>query len=86
MPVGSITELDDHSGPPNQVYEEPPDGGYGWVQVAVCFTINGFTWGQVAVSDIALDCSTACLTFIHSPMGYISLIIFPPMCSLKLGL
>lgn len=27
----------------------PPDGGYGWVQVAVAFTINTFTWGQTAV-------------------------------------
>ena len=27
----------------------PPDGGYGWVQVGVAFTINAFTWGQTAV-------------------------------------
>jgi hypothetical protein len=26
-----------------------PDGGYGWVCVACCFFINGFTWGIVAV-------------------------------------
>lgn len=26
-----------------------PDGGYGWVQVAVGFSINAFTWGQTAV-------------------------------------
>jgi hypothetical protein len=29
--------------------EPPPDGGYGWVQVGVAFTINTFTWGQTAV-------------------------------------
>jgi hypothetical protein len=27
----------------------PPDGGYGWVCVGACFTINCFTWGVVAV-------------------------------------
>ncbi len=26
------------------------DGGYGWVCVATCFTVNCFTWGVVAVS------------------------------------
>lgn len=31
--------------------DAPPDGGYGWVCVAACFTINCFTWGVVAVSD-----------------------------------
>ena len=29
----------------------PPDGGYGWVCVAACFTINCFTWGTVSVSQ-----------------------------------
>ena len=29
---------------------DPPDGGYGWVCVACCFTVNCFTWGVVAVS------------------------------------
>ena len=33
--------------------EPPPDGGYGWVCVACCFTLNCFTWGVVAVSDQA---------------------------------
>lgn len=28
----------------------PPDGGYGWVCVVSCFTINCFTWGAVSVS------------------------------------
>jgi hypothetical protein len=27
-----------------------PDGGYGWVCVAACFTTNCFTWGAVSVS------------------------------------
>lgn len=30
--------------------EEPPDGGYGWVIVASCATLNGFTWGVTSVS------------------------------------
>lgn len=30
--------------------DPPPDGGYGWVCVAACFTINCFTWGVVSVS------------------------------------
>ena len=29
----------------------PPDGGYGWVCVAACFTINSCTWGAVAVGN-----------------------------------
>lgn len=29
--------------------EPPPDGRYGWVCVAACFSINCFTWGAVAV-------------------------------------
>ena len=29
-----------------------PDGGYGWVCVAACFAINGFTWGLTAVSNL----------------------------------
>lgn len=26
-----------------------PDGDYGWVCVAACFTINAFSWGVVSV-------------------------------------
>jgi hypothetical protein len=33
------------------VESDPPDGGFGWVQVGVAFTINCFTWGQTAVCD-----------------------------------
>jgi hypothetical protein len=29
--------------------QPPPDGGYGWVCVGTCFTVNCFTWGVVAV-------------------------------------
>lgn len=37
--------------------EAPPDGGYGWVCLACCFTINGFSWGVAAVSLMSsLDC------------------------------
>jgi hypothetical protein len=31
--------------------ENPPDGGYGWVCVAACFTLNCFTWGAVSASQ-----------------------------------
>lgn len=34
---------------PSPTVPAPPDGGYGWVCVAACFTINCFTWGVVAV-------------------------------------
>ena len=34
-----------------------PDGGYGWVVVASCFTLNGFTWGVTAVSACQYQCS-----------------------------
>lgn len=32
-----------------------PDGGYGWVCVAACFTTNAFTWGVVSVSIYPSD-------------------------------
>ena len=31
-----------------------PDGGYGWVCAAACSTINGFTWGLTAVSNLRM--------------------------------
>ncbi|KAH6866463.1 major facilitator superfamily domain-containing protein [Alternaria rosae] len=33
----------------------PPNGGYGWVCVAACFTINCFTWGTVSAYGIYLS-------------------------------
>lgn len=45
----------EESGPPRQspiastTDHDIPDGGYGWMQVAVVFSINAFTWGQTAV-------------------------------------
>ncbi|KIW66140.1 hypothetical protein PV04_08342 [Phialophora macrospora] len=33
----------------------PPDGGYGWVCLACCFTINCFTWGIVASYGVYLS-------------------------------
>ncbi|KAL8708139.1 MAG: hypothetical protein Q9220_006900 [cf. Caloplaca sp. 1 TL-2023] len=32
-----------------------PDGGYGWVCVAACFTINTFTWGLTASYGVYLS-------------------------------
>lgn len=42
-PVADSREAD-------ECIENVPDGGYGWVQVGVAFTINCFTWGQTAVN------------------------------------
>lgn len=45
------------------VVDVPPDGGYGWVCVACCFTVNAMTWGVnsvrgfwVGVGDDIGDC------------------------------
>ncbi|KAF2751684.1 MFS general substrate transporter [Sporormia fimetaria CBS 119925] len=35
--------------------DTPPDGGYGWVCVAACFTVNCFTWGTVSAYGIYLS-------------------------------
>lgn len=39
--------------PEATIAEPPPDGGYGWVVVGACFTINCFSWGVTAVSLVA---------------------------------
>jgi hypothetical protein len=36
-----------------EAVEPPPDGGYGWVVVGACFTINCFSWGVTSVSTAA---------------------------------
>jgi hypothetical protein len=33
----------------------PPDGGYGWLIVGSCFTLNCFTWGVTAVSNVRAE-------------------------------
>ncbi|OIW25737.1 MFS transporter, MCP family, solute carrier family 16, member 6 [Coniochaeta ligniaria NRRL 30616] len=35
--------------------EPPPDGGYGWVVVGACFTINCFSWGVTASFGVYLS-------------------------------
>ncbi|KAG4419150.1 hypothetical protein IFR04_007746 [Cadophora malorum] len=40
--------------PPDVEVDVCPDGGFGWVQVGVGFTINAFTWGQTASYSIYL--------------------------------
>ncbi|KAJ9663815.1 hypothetical protein H2198_000575 [Neophaeococcomyces mojaviensis] len=35
--------------------DKPPDGGYGWVCIGACFTINGFTWGICASYGVYLS-------------------------------
>ncbi len=44
-----MNEFDDVSNDDSRREEAPPDGGYGWICVAACFTINCFTWGTVSV-------------------------------------
>ncbi|KAH7312985.1 MFS transporter, MCP family, solute carrier family 16, member 6 [Rhexocercosporidium sp. MPI-PUGE-AT-0058] len=42
----------------NWVEEEnpsPPDGGFGWICVAACFTVNCFTWGVVSSYGVFLN-------------------------------
>ncbi|KAL6241341.1 hypothetical protein RBB50_011814 [Rhinocladiella similis] len=43
-----LREYDDNAMP-------PPDGGYGWVCLACCFSINCFTWGVVASYGVYLS-------------------------------
>ncbi|KAJ4566211.1 hypothetical protein HRR85_009132 [Exophiala dermatitidis] len=43
-----LRESDDNAMP-------PPDGGYGWVCLACCFSINCFTWGVVASYGVYLS-------------------------------
>ncbi|KAL7915162.1 MFS transporter, MCP family, solute carrier family 16, member 6 [Trichoderma velutinum] len=36
-------------------HEPPPDGGYGWVIVISCFTLNAFTWGVTSSFGVYLS-------------------------------
>lgn len=36
-----------------------PDGGYGWVVVGSCFTLNAFTWGVTSVCYSVINESSA---------------------------
>ncbi|PMD38794.1 major facilitator superfamily protein [Hyaloscypha variabilis F] len=38
-----------------EIRDSPPDGGYGWVCVACCFTINAFTWGVLSSYGVYLS-------------------------------
>jgi hypothetical protein len=51
QPPEATTMHELHDTQSHNVVEEdvPPDGGYGWVCVAACFTLNAFTWGAVSV-------------------------------------
>ncbi|KAL9596231.1 MAG: hypothetical protein Q9219_005942 [cf. Caloplaca sp. 3 TL-2023] len=53
LPPTSINEVD--SLDDDRTEEASPDGGYGWVCVAACFTINCFTWGTVAAYGVYLS-------------------------------
>jgi hypothetical protein len=50
QPVPSTCETNDTCGDGLDTEDVAPDGGYGWVCVAACFTTNCFTWGAVSVS------------------------------------
>jgi predicted MFS family arabinose efflux permease len=45
----TMNAFDDVGDDDSRREECPPDGGYGWICVAACFTINCFTWGTVSV-------------------------------------
>jgi hypothetical protein len=49
-PISPPVEADEVAVEDTTESDTPPDGGYGWVCVAACFTINCFTWGTVSVS------------------------------------
>jgi hypothetical protein len=55
---GPIHEISGDVFPAHLATEHPTDGGYGWVCLAACFSINCFTWGVVAVR---FRKATACL-------------------------
>ncbi|KAF2621318.1 MFS general substrate transporter [Macroventuria anomochaeta] len=50
--INEFDNIGDHN---SRREEAPPDGGYGWLCVAACFTINCFTWGTVSAYGIYLS-------------------------------
>ncbi|KAG9388003.1 MFS transporter protein [Pyrenophora tritici-repentis] len=54
-PLSPPIQLDDVELEATRTEHVPPDGGYGWVCVATCFTINCFTWGTVSAYGIYLS-------------------------------
>ncbi|KAK2591268.1 hypothetical protein QQS21_011049 [Conoideocrella luteorostrata] len=38
-----------------RTWSSPPDGGYGWIIVGSCFTLNAFTWGVTASFGVYLS-------------------------------
>ncbi|CAN9227214.1 unnamed protein product [Alternaria alternata] len=55
LPISPPVQFDDVSDEDTRGGDTPPDGGYGWVCVAACFTINCFTWGAVSAYGIYLS-------------------------------
>jgi hypothetical protein len=51
QPVAVLCATEDRQGDNTIVETNSPDGGYGWVCVAACFTNNAVTWGAVSVSQ-----------------------------------
>ncbi|KAI4100635.1 MAG: hypothetical protein L6R37_005347 [Teloschistes peruensis] len=54
-PSATTNEFDNVGDDDSSREDTPPDGGYGWICVAACFTINCFTWGTVAAYGIYLS-------------------------------
>jgi len=52
-PSDSSIQKDEERNLPQQS-DDIPDGGYGWVCVGACFSINCFTWGVVAVNHLTI--------------------------------
>jgi hypothetical protein len=50
QPDALTCEINDTRNDGPDTEDVAPDGGYGWVCVAACFTTNCFTWGAVSVS------------------------------------
>ncbi|KAJ4982601.1 major facilitator superfamily transporter [Stagonosporopsis vannaccii] len=55
QPSTNMDDFDNTSEHRSNREEPPPDGGYGWICVAACFTINCFTWGTVSVNICSLN-------------------------------